>query len=199
MNALRGLPLPLLLCVTLAQAGTLNATLTDTAGAPLVDAVIFAKPVGTPLPAAKLPAASIDQVNKEFVPRVSVVQTGTTITFPNKDDIRHHVYSFSSPKIFDLKLYSGTPANPVIFDKPGLVVLGCNIHDWMVGYLLVVDTPYFARSDAKGEARIEAPAGEYEVNAWHPRLQGPFLVLKGKPGDTLKFRLPLMATPIGAN
>lgn len=185
--------------MALARAETLTAKMSDAAGAPLADAVIFAKPLSGPVPGAKPPGARIDQVNKEFLPLVSVVQAGTAITFPNKDNIRHHVYSFSAPKVFDLKLYSGVPASPVLFDKPGVVVLGCNIHDWMVGYLLVVDTPYFAKSDARGEAQIDGlPPGDYEVSAWHPRLQGVFPVLKGKAGGTLNFRLPLTAVPAGA-
>lgn len=188
----------LLLLPASAQAGSLMAVVTDTAGEPLADAVIFAKPLNVSVPTSKPRGAIIDQIDKEFVPLVSVAQVGTAITFPNKDNIRHHVYSFSAPKVFDLKLYSGVPASPVVFDKPGLVVLGCNIHDWMVAYLLVVDTPYFAKSGAKGTAQIDdVPAGEYELRAWHPRLQGAFPILKGKPGETLNFRLPLAARPAG--
>jgi plastocyanin len=182
------------------QAASLNVSVADTAGSPLVDAVIFAKPLGAS-PAGKPRGAIVDQVNKEFVPLVSVVQAGTPITFPNKDNIRHHVYSFSVPKVFDLKLYSGVPASPVVFDKPGLVVLGCNIHDWMLAYVLVVDTPYFAKTDDKGGAKIDSlPAGEYEISAWHPRLQGAFQVLKGKADSAapLVFRLPLSAHAPGA-
>ena len=103
---------------------------------------MFAEPVGaTTAPSHELRHAKIDQVNKEFVPLVSVVQTNTEITFPNSDNIRHSVYSFSPAKVFSLKLYAGKSAAPVIFDKAGLVVLGCNIHDLMVSWLLVVDTP----------------------------------------------------------
>lgn len=191
----------LLACLlpAIAQAANLRAVVTDTNGVVLSDAVIFAKPLAANASAGKPRGAIIDQINKEFVPLVSVVQAGTAITFPNKDNIRHHVYSFSAPKVFDLKLYSGVPASPVVFDKPGLVVLGCNIHDWMVAYLLVVDTPYFAKSDEKGIAQIdEVPAGEYEIRAWHPRLQGAFPVQKGKTGESINFRLPLTAKPAGA-
>lgn len=142
-------------------------------GAPLADAVAYAVPLQKP--AAKEPPREvlIDQINKEFTPRVTVLQAGTSVVFPNKDNIRHHVYSFSPSKVFDLKLYSGTPAKPVLFDKPGVVVLGCNIHDWMLAYVLIVDTPYFGKSGADGSIRLDGmPAGEYELKAWHPNLDG---------------------------
>jgi len=84
------------------------------------------------------------------------------------------VYSFSPAKTFELKLYSGVPAIPVVFDKPGVVILGCHIHDNMVAYVLVVDTPYFAKSDATGQARLDGlPSGNYEVTIWHARIANP--------------------------
>jgi hypothetical protein len=114
----------------------------------------------------------MDQVNKEFVPAVLPVVVGTPVSFPNRDNIRHHVYSFSSAKRFELPLYIGTPAAPVIFDKPGSVVLGCNIHDWMVGHVYVLTTPYFAKTDAEGRARVaDVAPGAWEARVWHPRLK----------------------------
>ena len=95
-------------------------------------------------------------MNKHFVPRVSVVRTGTAITFPNSDHIRHQVYSFSPAKAFTLKLYAGSPKTPVMFDHPGLVVLGCNIHDNMVAFMGVVDSPYFAKTDGLGNCHRRA-------------------------------------------
>ena len=110
----------------------------------------------------------IDQVDKTFVPLVSVAQTGTRVSFPNKDNIRHHVYSFSSAKKFEIKLYADTPSQPVLFDKPGVVVMGCNIHDNMVAHLLLVDTPFYAKSDRQGNARIDdLPPGDYSLIAWY--------------------------------
>lgn len=153
------------------QAATLSVAVVDKAGAPVADAAVFAMPLGAK-PAQKPGRASIDQVNKEFVPLLSVMQVGTTVTFPNHDNIRHHVYSFSPAKVFELKLYSGQPAQPIVFDKPGIVVLGCNIHDWMISYVVVVDTPYFARTDASGKAQIDLPQGEYDVKLWHFRASG---------------------------
>jgi plastocyanin len=135
--------------------------------APVEDAVVYAVPASPAPPAVGL-KYSIDQVNREFVPRVNVVQTGTAVRFPNSDNIRHSVYSFSPAKIFTLKLYAGKSADAMVFDKAGLVVLGCNIHDLMVSWLLVVDTPYFARTDHRGVATLaRVPPGNYTLRTWH--------------------------------
>jgi hypothetical protein len=87
--------------------------------------------------------------------------------FPNSDDIRHQVYSFSPAKTFQLPLYQGTPASPIVFDKPGIVTLGCNIHDRMSAYIVVVDTPYFATTAASQPTTLtDMPADSYEVHVW---------------------------------
>lgn len=149
------------------EAASIDATVKDARGAPLEDAVVWAI-AKAPLPARPKREAAIEQVNKQFSPLVTVVQAGTQVIFPNRDEIRHHVYSFSTPKTFEIKLYAGMPAAPVVFDKPGEVVLGCNIHDNMIAYLYVVETPFFAKSGKDGRARIEGlPAGDYDVHAWH--------------------------------
>jgi plastocyanin len=160
----------LLLSPAAVNASTLTTTVVDKTGAAVADAVVFAVPIGA-RPVLKETGAKIDQVNKEFDPLVSVIQTGTPVTFPNRDDIRHHVYSFSPAKPFELKLYSGKPAKPVVFDKAGVVVLGCNIHDWMVAYVVVVDTPYYGKTDASGKVKIDGlPPGDYDVKMWHYRV-----------------------------
>jgi hypothetical protein len=111
---------------------------------------------------------AIEQRGREFIPWMTVVQTGTSVDFPNNDTMRHHVYSFSTPKRFEIKLYAGKPGQPVVFDKPGQVDIGCNIHDWMEAHVLVVDTPYFARTGADGRATVAGvPAGRYRVRPWH--------------------------------
>jgi plastocyanin len=156
----------------LARAGGLEAFVKDTDGKPVADAVISAVAVSGSRPVTtRVGRAIVDQVDKEFVPHVRPVLVGTEVSFPNKDNIRHHVYSFSPAKKFELPLYRGTEAPPVKFDKPGVVVLGCNIHDWMLGYVYVLETPYFDTTGVGGRARIEAlPAGAYEIHLWHPRL-----------------------------
>lgn len=150
-----------------ALAGAVTVDVATRSGTSAEDTVIVFDPLDGASPASH-DEASIDQINKRFVPRVSVVRTGTTITFPNSDRIRHQVYSFSPAKIFTLKLYAGSPKTPVIFDKAGLVVLGCNIHDNMVAFVGVVDSPYFAKASSAGTAVFNLPAGRYRLRAWHP-------------------------------
>lgn len=152
---------------TAAYAGLVKVDVTTRSGAAAEDAVIVFDPLDG-MPAAGHDAATIDQINKRFVPRVTVVRTGTSVTFPNSDQIRHQVYSFSHPKTFTLKLYAGSPQTPVVFDRPGLVVLGCNIHDRMVAFVGVVDSPYFAKTTAAGTATLTVPAGRYRMWTWHP-------------------------------
>ena len=145
-----------------------TVNVTTRSGTAAEDTVIVFDPLDA-APPAERDAAVIDQINKKFVPRVSVVRTGTAITFPNSDRIRHQVYSFSPAKTFSLKLYAGSPKTPVTFDQPGLVVLGCNIHDNMVAFVAVVDSPYFAKTTDAGIASLNLPAGRYRLRAWHPR------------------------------
>ena len=181
-----------------AQAAATPVQVVDVRGRPLVDAVVYATPSGArPALAAPGTTAAIDQIDREFVPLVSVIQAGTNVRFPNKDDVEHDIYSFSPAKRFEIKLYSGVPAKPVLFDKPGLVVLGCNIHDSMVAYVLVVETPYFGRTDKDGRFSFEnLPAGSYRVAAWHYRMRdpnaqptSPAQVAAGGASPALKFTL----------
>ena len=114
----------------------------------------------------------MDQANNAFVPHLLVVQTGTSVLFPNNDVVSHHVYSFSEAKTFELGLYKGDVYPPVQFDTPGIVVLGCNIHDGMLGYILVVDTPYYAMTDEHGPSSSPALAdGDYTIDLWTPRAR----------------------------
>jgi plastocyanin len=155
------------LCAEGALAGMVTVNVSTRSGASAENTVIVFDPLDSAPPASH-GAAIIDQVDKKFVPRVSVVRTGTAVTFPNSDRIRHQVYSFSTAKSFSLKLYAGSPNTPVVFDQPGLVVLGCNIHDNMLAFVGVVDSPYFAKTSDAGVATLQLPAGRYRLRAWHP-------------------------------
>jgi plastocyanin len=156
-----------------AQTAEIAATVTDQQGRPVADAVLVAVPVDGNVRSPQRPReGSVDQVDKEFSPRVTVVNVGASVTFPNHDDVRHQVYSFSPAKRFELPLYAGVPAQPVVFDKPGVVVLGCNIHDWMVGYIYVSESPFFAKTGKDGKAVLtELPPRAYVVRVWHPQLE----------------------------
>jgi plastocyanin len=149
------------------QAAELTVQVSDQAGNPLSNAVVYLEADVKPSRTA-LGEANVDQKNKQFWPFVSVVQVGTSVNFPNKDSVRHHVYSFSPAKVFELKLYSGVPAKPVVFDKPGTVILGCNIHDNMLAYIHIVDTPYFGKSDVNGIVKLtDLPSGQHTLKAWY--------------------------------
>ncbi len=151
-----------------APAATLTARVVDQEGKPLPNAVLTLQ--GPPGKTAVVLKANMDQRDQEFAPRVLAVHSNTEVKFPNSDNIRHQVYSFSPAKRFELRLYSGTPSDPLLFDKPGVVVLGCNIHDWMVGYIYVTDEPWFAVSDANGVVKFEdMSAGHYSATLWHPK------------------------------
>ncbi|WP_026843825.1 hypothetical protein [Brumicola pallidula] len=119
--------------------------------------------------------AIMDQVNKQFAPRVLIIQKNQMVDFPNSDDIRHHVYSFSRPKQFEIKLFSDSEAQPVAFENPGIVALGCNIHDNKIGYIYVNDGELTAMTDNKGDAFVALPknastADTVEINIWHSQL-----------------------------
>lgn len=155
------------------SAAALNSVaidVVDLAGKPLEKTVVWAVPLsGQSLPAPAGMGAEIRQRDARFIPEVTPVRVGTAVSFPNEDDVRHNVYSFSPAKKFSISLYLGTPAEPVVFDKPGEVVIGCNIHDRMVAYVLALETPYFATTGRDGAVRLAGLVpGEYELRAWHP-------------------------------
>jgi plastocyanin len=161
------------LAATPAAAGEVTAHVVDKKGEPVEDAVVLAYPAAGGAAPKKAAVVDVDQVDKEFVPHVSAVPVGTRIRFPNYDQIRHHVYSFSPAKSFEIPLYKGVPADPIVFDKPGVVTLGCNIHDWMQGYVLVTDAPHFAVTGEDGTAKLTGlPAGGARLRVWHPNLKG---------------------------
>jgi plastocyanin len=174
-----------------AHGASVEVQLRDAAGMPVMDSVVYALPAAGALDGKPGHIHVIEQVDREFVPYVSVIQTGTAITFPNRDPILHHVYSFSPAKPFEIKLYSGKSPTEIVFDRPGVITLGCNIHDWMLGFILVVATPYFAKTDASGNARLrELPAGSYELHAWHPHQR--------KAAAPLRLALDAAASPSAA-
>jgi len=151
-------------------AEPLQIRITDQSGVALEDAVAELQ---LPHPPSFKTPAEVAQKGLTFVPFVSAVQKGTAVDFPNQDKTRHHVYSFSPAKVFELKLYAGKPEAPVIFDKVGIIALGCNIHDYMQAYVYVGESPYLAVSDADGAAAFaEVPAGSYQLKVWHPWQDG---------------------------
>jgi plastocyanin len=166
--------LALLYCSS-AAAADLTVTVRTAAGQPVKDAVVTVHPVEARAGQAirfDWPM-KVDQRDLQFDPFVLVVPVGGQVTFPNRDGVRHHVYSFSPAKRFELKLYGRDESRSVQFDKAGVVALGCNIHDSMVAFIKVVDTPYAAKSPASGSTAFRGlPAGAAVVRVWHPYLRG---------------------------
>jgi len=163
------------LLATGAASGVAAASVTvqvlDIAGAPVPNAVVYAEPTSGQVVPKSLKQAEVEQKDVKFFPLVSVVQVGTPILFPNHDKVRHHVYSFSPAKTFEMKLYSGVPSSPILFDKVGTVVLGCNIHDQMVAYVQVVNTPFFGKTDMSGRVRLDGLVnGKYALKAWYFKM-----------------------------
>jgi plastocyanin len=169
-------PFLALFLAPLAPGADFSGQLQDAKGGPVADAVLSLVPLDGPVPPVDAAAhVEIAQQGQEFTTYVTVVQTGTRVIFPNRDTVQHHVYSLSKPKKFELPLYNPGEKESIVFDVAGLVTIGCNIHDWMISHLVVVPTPWFAKSDAQGAAHLTAPAGRYRLELWHPRLAAPLV------------------------
>ncbi|MEW6989210.1 methylamine utilization protein [Colwelliaceae bacterium 6441] len=141
---------------------------------PLPNAVveyILEKPLPKEIERKKNAPYIMDQVDKSFSPYVLIVPKGKAVIFPNSDDIRHHVYSFSKAKTFELKLYAGEPKSPIRFNDEGVVVLGCNIHDAMVGYIYVSENEAIYKTDALGEIKLAGNQPIKQLLLWHPNAK----------------------------
>ena len=153
-------------------AGDLQVRFIDADGAPIFDAVVEIITPSVPVPDDWDLTGIMDQVDKEFIDNVVTIVAGSYITFPNSDNIQHHVYSFSDNKSFELPLYSGNEADPILFDVPGVAVVGCNIHDWMLGYIYVSSSHLVTKSNENGLAVIPGlEAGDYQIQIWHERAR----------------------------
>ncbi len=164
----------LTLTATHAAAADLTFSVHGDDGAPLPDAVVVVHPAGGAVgqPIKFSWPIVMTQQNIAFNPYVLIVPVGSTVGFPNKDKVRHHVYSFAPTKKFELKLYGQQAERTVTFEKAGVVPLGCNIHDSMIGFIYVTDSPYAAKTNAAGEAVIRGvPSGAAEVSLWHPDMK----------------------------
>lgn len=203
-TAARAAGLIILLLTTAAPAaGTVEVSVVDRDGRPVADVAVYAEHRGGDV---RLPepskSAVMDQIDKRFVPHLLVVQTGTSVEFPNSDTVAHHVYSFSHPNKFKLPMYKGMAHPPVTFEHSGIVSLGCNIHDHMLGYILVVDSTTFAKTDAAGRASLPLDRpDEYEIRIWSPRIRdgeellSQTVVLPVDSSPKLSFRLAKRLNP----
>lgn len=183
-----------------AFAGPVSVQVLDPDGAALPGIVVYVETSDHSLPASRGTAAiDILQKDRGFEPYVSVVQAVTSVTFTNLDDITHHIYSVTGGTRFSYTIRANEKTPALVIDKPGLIAMGCNIHDWMSGYLLVLETPYFALTDERGIAQFDIDqTGAYEVVAWHPQMPEEIAARLEVPGASelaLKLQRPMKAIP----
>lgn len=155
-----------------AWSASISASAFDKSGAPMPEVVIYATPVGAhpPIPPTS-ESLVIAQQGMQFSPYVTPLRVGSKISFPNKDKMLHHVKSFSPAKEFEFKVYDKVTPPAVTFDKAGVVIIYCILHDWMRAYVLVLDTPYFSKTAATGTVTLSGlPEATYEIRAWHPDM-----------------------------
>lgn len=149
------------------SAASLTINLTNQQQQPLADAVVELRSLGNP--ELKPQRIQVAQQALTFVPFVSAIPAGSVVEFPNLDKTRHHVYSFSPAKQFEIQLYADKPEAPITFDTPGIVALGCNIHDYMQAYIYVSESNLVAVSDEAGQLKWpDIAPGEYQLYIWHP-------------------------------
>ncbi len=169
-----GLCLLLMLSADISRAQGLQLQLSSGEGEPVSGAVIeLLLPEAMRDSYRQAQQTAIDQVDKEFVPHITTVVVGSEVSFPNSDDILHHVYSFSAANTFNIPLYGQGENNDYfeVFPETGIVEIGCNIHDWMLAYIYVGETSLMAVSDEYGMAGLQnLPAGSYQLRVWHDRL-----------------------------
>lgn len=156
-----------------ARAGSVEFRFTDRDDAPVGDVVVSLHPLDASVPASPADVEfELMQEGQEFIPYVSAVRVGTRLVLPNADTVEHHVYSQSDAASFNFPLYEPGTAESVLLEEPGVVTVGCNIHDWMIAHVVVVDTPWFSTSGAGGTVELDGlPAGRYRAEIWNPRLR----------------------------
>jgi len=183
-----------------ALAAPLSVRVADASGKPVRDAVVTFYPAGN----AARPARGggryvVAQRNLQFQPFLSIVPLGADVSFPNFDPTKHHVYSFSPAKRFELKLFAKDQSRTVRFDKAGVVALGCNIHDQMSAFIVVTDSAWTARTNGQGLAVFaDAPAAPGRVTVWHPYMRVPGGMLEQRLGAgqrSIGFTVRLRAPP----
>jgi plastocyanin len=164
---------------------------------------VLLEAVSPALPPAVPVEAVMDQVDLAFAPDVLVLPVRSSVQFPNSDVVSHQVYSFSSARSFQLPLYRGKPYPPVTFEKPGIITLGCNIHDNMIAYIVVTEAPWFGRTDDRGSwIADDVPAGRYRLRIWHPLMNEPedkarIVEVGGQPvSATIKLTRSLKPAPL---
>ena len=179
-------------------AAALTVRVVDVSGKPVRDAVVALYPSSGTRPLKPGGHYVVSQQNLQFHPFLSIVPVGADVSFPNLDNTKHHVYSFSAAKRFELKLFAKDQSRTVHFDKPGVVAVGCNIHDQMSAFIVVSDSAWTARTNGQGVASFDdAPNSAGRVTVWHPYLRAPGAVQQGLAAGqrAASFRIRLRAPP----
>jgi plastocyanin len=190
----------LFLSAVQASAAPLMVRVVDAKGRPVRDAVVTVQPRGVTARPAVAGGYSVSQKDMQFHPFVLVVPVGAKVSFPNVDPTRHHVYSFSPARQFELKLFARDQSRSVVFDKPGVVALGCNIHDAMTAFIIVTDSRWTAKTGANGVAQFaDAPNSAGRVTVWHPYLRTRANVVEQQvpaANRNVSFTVALRAAPM---
>lgn len=185
------------------SAAALTVRVVDAKGHPVSNAVVTFRTSGPTARPRQSGSYSVSQKGMQFHPFVSVVPVGAKVSFPNLDPTRHHVYSFSSAKPFELKLFAKDQSRSIVFDKPGVVALGCNIHDAMTAFIYVTDSAWTARTDGNGTARFaDAPGSGGRLSVWHPYLRAKANVVERQLAASdrnANFTVALRAPPMAMN
>lgn len=153
-------------------ASALTVTVLDNSGKALSDIVVYAQPLDNQPMGKTDKKLVISQAKKSFTPYISVAQTGNSLEFNNQDDITHHIYSANDKRKFAFLIRPGQTVSQPKLKHQNEIVMGCNVHDWMSGYLLVLDTPYFNKTEKNGSSQLDIKdKGRYQITAWHPQLK----------------------------
>ncbi|KKO44908.1 hypothetical protein WG68_13875 [Arsukibacterium ikkense] len=172
-----------------ANAGSLTISIVNQQQQPLADAVVELRAVGQQVVTPQ--RIRVAQQQLTFIPFVSAIPVGSEVEFPNLDKTRHHVYSFSPARQFEIQLYADKPEAPIRFDTVGIVALGCNIHDYMQAYIYVGESDLVAVSDTDGQLHWSGLApGQYQLYLWHPWQLEPH------PGQPLKVSMPVQTATL---
>jgi plastocyanin len=182
----------LLVSASLLQAGTITGAVKVVPARDSSNAVVYLDKIPNKVFEPPQKPLVLDQINLTFVPHVLPVLSGTTVAFPNSDEVRHNVFSPSPPKRFNLGTYPRGVTRTVTFDKPGDVALLCNVHAEMSAYVIVVETPYFAVTGKDGSFTIPGvPPGEHTVKAWHEKAKPAIVKVTVKGEEEVALNLVL--------
>ncbi len=183
-----------MLISSLSHGSELQIMVQDSSGKPASNIVVVVIPKSIKAE-KRQERLTISQIDKAFSPYMTVMQTGQPLEFSNSDDITHHIFSASRTQNFSFKIRKGQRYSAITFDSPTSISMGCNIHDWMSGHILIVDTPYFILTNKDGIASIIVDElGEATIKTWHPQMNKTDIDTRKQillPVDNMKLKIKL--------